>query len=145
MNGMKIRKMVLAMCMGMMSLAMCAQQTSDEQQERCGTLVFDSLSVDMGLLEKDSAAVAVFRFHVEGNAPVAIQCAAASCHCTTVTYSREPYQPGKEGEIRVRYDSRGMPPGYFKKVVVVRSNASAPLMRLSVSGRVKRAKRIKPL
>ena len=114
-------------------------------QAACGTLVFDSLRIDMGRLEKDSAAVAVFHFRVEGGAPVCIQRAAAACNCTVATYPKEPLRPGERGQIVVRYDSKGMSPGYFRKVVVVRSNASEPLVKLSVSGMVRREKKIKDI
>lgn len=114
-------------------------------QTACGTLVFDSLRIDMGRVEKDSAAVAVFHFRVDGDAPVCIQRAAAACNCTVATFPKAPLRPGEKGQIVVRYNSKGMPPGYFRKVVVVRSNASEPLMKLSVSGMVKREKKIKDI
>lgn len=133
-----MRKILLMLCMGMAALSAWASPVRGQQDEPCGTLVFDSIEADMGLIEKDSAAVAVFHFRVTGSAPVIIQRAATACNCTTVTYPRVPLKPGDEGEISVRYNSRGLPSGFFRKVVVVRANATVPLMRLSVSGHVRR-------
>ena len=139
------KRLFLTLCVSVMCVALAFGRTQADVQDGCGTLVFDSLSVDMGQIEKDSAAVAVFHFRVEGNAPVLIQRAAAACNCTVVTYPTTSLRPGSEGQIVVRYNSLGMPPGYFRKVVVVRSNAADPLMKLSVSGKVKREKKIKDI
>ena len=142
MNRIRLLMMLLMSMAG--ALAMYGQ-TVRSGQTACGTLVFDSLRIDMGRVEKDSAAVAVFHFRVDGDAPVCIQRAAAACNCTVATFPKAPLRPGEKGQIVVRYNSKGMPPGYFRKVVVVRSNASEPLMKLSVSGMVKREKKIKDI
>lgn len=136
-------RLFLTLCVSVMCAVLLPAHAAGDGQEGCGTLVFDSLSLDMGRIERDSAAVAVFHFRVAGNAPVLIQRAAVACNCTSVTYPETPVRPGEEGRIVVRYDSRGMHPGYFRKVIVVRSNASASLMKLSVSGVVRREKRIR--
>ncbi len=138
-----IGKLLTVLCMSLLATCTMAAHGSVEEGGRYGTLVFDSLAQDMGWIEKDSAAVAVFHFRVGGDAPVLIQCAAAACNCTRVTYPHTPMRPGEEGQIEVRYNSKGMPPGYFRKIIVIRSNAAEPLMKISVSGRVKREKKIK--
>ena len=135
----------MALLLGVAGVLAMHGQAVRGQQAACGTLVFDSLRIELGRLEKEPAAVAVFHFRVEGGAPVCIQRAAAACNCTVATYPKEPLRPGERGQIVVRYDSKGMPPGYFRKVVVVRSNASEPLVKLSVSGMVRREKKIKDI
>ncbi len=42
-----------------------------------------------------------------GNAPLIIQDYLVACTCTEVFYSKEPIMPGKIGEIKIKFDTKG--------------------------------------
>ena len=65
MNRIRLLMMLLMSMAGALAIH---GQTVRSGQTACGTLVFDSLRIDMGRVEKDSAAVAVFHFRVDGDA-----------------------------------------------------------------------------
>lgn len=84
--------------------------------------------------EKKPVTYATFKFTNVGNAPLVIHQVVASCGCTVPTYSKEPILPGKTGEVKVTYDGTDKPLGFFKKSIIVRSNAKTPTTRLFIEG-----------
>lgn len=70
-----------------------------------------------------------------GSKPLFIQDVNTSCGCTTVSYSREPVQPGKEATLVVTYKAEH--PEYFNKTITVYCNAESSPIRLTISGDAK--------
>lgn len=98
-------------------------------------VVFDKTTIDLGTFsEDDPVAKCTFSFTNEGNAPLVIHQAIASCGCTVPTYTRMPVKPGEKGEIDVTYNGTGKTPGRFKKSITVRTNAKESLVRLYITG-----------
>jgi len=81
-----------------------------------------------------------FTFRNTGNEPLIISTVATSCGCTTPEFDKTPVFPGKEGQIRVSYNTELL--GKFKKTIVVKSNADNenPAI-LSIQGFVREKKR----
>lgn len=63
-----------------------------------------------------------FPFVNDGDTPLVIISATASCGCTQPKYPTEPIKPGKKGVIKVTYLPQGRP-GEFDKLIKVRTNA----------------------
>lgn len=99
-------------------------------------IVFESNNHDFGKInEEDGKATFVFNFTNKGNAPMVISRVQASCGCTTPTYTKEPIEPGKKGNITVTYNPLGRP-GAFTKTISVYSNSSEENVNLTIRGEV---------
>lgn len=102
---------------------------------------FDKTSHNFGQFsEKQPIQKCTFTFTNTGTAPLVINQAIASCGCTVPAYTKTPILPGKKGEITVTYNGTGKFPGYFKKTITVRSNATTEMTRLQVEGDMEEAK-----
>lgn len=97
---------------------------------------FDVKSYDFGKInEEDGKATYVFSFTNRGNSPLVVSRVQASCGCTTPTYTKEPIEPGKKGNITVTYNPAGRP-GVFTKTITVYSNASDEQTTIMIKGEV---------
>lgn len=97
---------------------------------------FEVKTYDFGKInEEDGKATYVFTFTNRGNSPLVLNRVQASCGCTTPTYTKEPIEPGKKGNITVTYNPAGRP-GVFTKTITVYSNASEEQATLIIKGEV---------
>jgi P pilus assembly chaperone PapD len=102
---------------------------------------FDKTVVDLGTFsENEPVRKCVFTFTNVGTQPLIINTAVASCGCTVPSYTKEPIQPGKKGQIKVTYNGTGKFPGRFKKSITVRTNGATEMTRLYVEGVMEEAK-----
>ncbi|MDE6323569.1 MAG: DUF1573 domain-containing protein [Paramuribaculum sp.] len=96
----------------------------------------DCETADLGVIEKDGSRRHVFKITNSGKAPLVIQSIYSGCRCTSIEYSTDPVMPGDTTTVAVTFDSRGRSPGYFTKLVRIRSNAGSQPRRLYIKGRV---------
>ncbi len=82
----------------------------------------------------------MFSFTNNGDKPLVINQAVASCGCTVPEYTKSPIAPGAKGEIKVTYNGTGKFPGHFKKSITVRSNGKIEMTRLYIEGDMEEAK-----
>ncbi len=90
--------------------------------------------------EKNPKVTCSFTFTNEGEQPLVINQAIASCGCTVPEYTKEPVKPGEKGEIKVTYNGAGKFPGHFKKSITVRTNGAVEMTRLYIEGDMTEAK-----
>ena len=110
-----------------------AKETKSDVKE--ASIVFDKTTQDLGTFSEDDPIVkCTFTFTTEGNAPLVIHQAIASCGCTVPTYTRMPVKPGEKGKMEVTYNGSGKYPGRFKKSITVRTNAKEPMVKLYITG-----------
>ena len=106
-----------------------------DKVRREASIVFDKTTQDLGTFSEDDPIVkCTFTFTNEGNAPLVIHQAIASCGCTVPTYTRMPVKPGEKGKMEVTYNGSGKYPGRFKKSITVRTNAKEPMVKLYITG-----------
>lgn len=99
---------------------------------------FDKLSHDFGtFVETDNVQKCTFTFTNDGDKPLVINQAVASCGCTIPKYTKTPVKPGEKGIISVTYNGRGRFPGHFKKMITVRTNGVPEMTRLYIEGTMK--------
>lgn len=104
-------------------------------QEKGADIKFEKTTYNVGEFAVEKPVThATYKFTNVGNAPLVIHQVVASCGCTVPTYSKEPILPGKTGEIKVTYDGTDKPLGFFKKSIIIRSNAKTPTTRLFIEG-----------
>ncbi len=97
---------------------------------------FKVTSHDFGKInESDGPATFIFGFTNTGKATLVINRVQASCGCTTPSYTKEPVEAGKKGEITVTYNPLNRP-GAFTKTITVYSNDSIEQKVLIIKGEV---------
>ena len=119
-----------------------AQQTTpdataaDATPTAGATMVFETETIDYGVIEQGSDPYRIFKFTNTGDAPLVIKHAKGSCGCTVPTYPKEPIMPGETNEIKVRYDTNR--PGRFTKRVTLTLNTGDAQKILTIKGEVKK-------
>ncbi|KXK39333.1 MAG: DUF1573 domain-containing protein [Saprospiraceae bacterium] len=71
------------------------------------TIKFDEDVYDWGTIMDGDKMTHVFKFKNTGNEPLIISNAKGSCGCTVPEYPKDAIAPGKSGEIKVVFDSKG--------------------------------------
>lgn len=106
------------------------------QQKEAAITVTDSATHDFGdIKEADGPVTHTFTVINNGELPLVISRVAASCGCTTPSWTKEPIAPGKTGDIKVTYDPTGRP-NAFTKTINVYSNGKTGSYVLTIRGNV---------
>jgi len=95
---------------------------------------FDKTVHDFGDIIQNSPGTASFILTNDGNEPLVISSATASCGCTNLSWSRDPVLPGKSVTISATYNAAA--PGAFMKTVTVKTNAGDQPVILQIKGKV---------
>ena len=95
----------------------------------------DKVSIDLGSFDWKKIKKIIFTLKNTGDKPLVIQNINASCGCTTVSYSQEPVQPGKEIKLDITYKADY--PEHFSKTITVYCNTESSPIRLTISGDAK--------
>ncbi len=99
--------------------------------------LWESTTHDFGVIEKGNPAEHQFYFTNDGDVPLIISGAKASCGCTVANYSKVPIAPGKQGFVTVRYDAAKV--GVFIKTITISANTGKKSIVLTLKGEVKSA------
>ncbi len=92
---------------------------------------------DFGQIEEKAGPVShSFTFTNTGKVPLILTNVVSSCGCTTPVWPKAPILPGKKGAIKVTFDPTNRP-GPIDKSITISSNATKPLIVLTLSGMVK--------
>ena len=127
--------MLLAMVVAVAHSQNDAAPMLQEKENQSGAqIMFESETVDYGVIEQGSEPFRVFTFTNTGTEPLIITQAKGSCGCTVPTYPKEPIAPGETGEIKVRYDTNRL--GKFTKRVTLTTNAPEEKTMLTIKGEV---------
>lgn len=98
--------------------------------QNAAILKFDHQEHAFGDINEGEKVSHDFKFKNEGNAPLILSNVMIACDCTTSEWPKQPIMPGKEGVIKVMFDSENKD-GQQKKVLVILSNASNGTERIS--------------
>lgn len=130
-----MKKVLVLLFIGVMSLTMNAQTEADIKKDYTGPVFeFESKVIDYGEIAMNSDGNRIFKFTNVGKAPLIISNVKGSCGCTVPTKPEEPIMPGETGEIKVKYATNRIGP--FSKTVTITSNAYEPTVVLKIKGRV---------
>ena len=108
-----------------------ASETSNKQ----AAIKFDKEEHDFGSLLQGEVVSYSFHFTNTGNMPLIITEVGSSCGCTVGDYPHEPIAPGKKGDIKVTYDSKGHH-GFQSRSLTVMSNTNPAKTILRIKGTV---------
>ncbi len=92
-------------------------------------------SISLGNFNWKKEQITTFVLKNTGNKPLVIEDVNTSCGCTSVEYSKEPTQPGKEIALNVTYKADH--PEHFNKTITVYCNAETSPIVLKISGDAK--------
>ena len=98
-------------------------------------LVFEKEIFDFKQIAHGEKVEHEFKFKNTGKSPLIISNATATCGCTVPEIPKEPILPGKEGVIKVVFNSEGKE-GMQDKVVTVTSNANPNIATVHLVGEV---------
>ncbi|MEP0984538.1 DUF1573 domain-containing protein [Ekhidna sp.] len=96
---------------------------------------FTEESHDFGTIKDGDVVEHVFTFVNEGEAPLIISDAKATCGCTVPDWPRQPIAVGEKGEIKVRFNSKNKP-GVQNKTVTLTANTWPTTKRLNIKANV---------
>jgi hypothetical protein len=132
-----MKKLFAAIAFMALGAAAMAQAPAAEENKNKGDFKFEKEVHDFGTIIEGEMATYDFVFTNIGKEPIILSNVAASCGCTTPTWTREPVKPGEKGSIKAVYNSQNRP-GPFTKQVTVSSNAKVPTKILTIKGVVER-------
>ena len=138
-------KRLLAMsllCLSRWASVSAQDAVAEKNEVKEANIVFEETTMDVGTFPADDPVrKTTFTFTNEGNAPLVIHQAIASCGCTVPSYPRMPVKPGEKGKIEVTYNGSGKNPGRFKKSITVRTNSKKPMARIYITGVMEQAQK----
>lgn len=79
---------------------------------------FEEKEYDFGTITEGKIIEHTFNFTNTGKAPLIISNARSTCGCTIPKWPKKPVAPGEQGEIRVRFDSKGKKSAQNKPVII---------------------------
>lgn len=89
---------------------------------------------DYGTIQQGGDGNCEFKFKNIGKEPLILSNVVSSCGCTVPSWTREPIMPGKEGTIKVKYDTNRI--GIISKQITVMSNAKTERVVLQITGKI---------
>ncbi len=99
------------------------------------TMKFEEEVYDFGKIKDGEKVAYDFKFKNEGNTPLIIKDATATCGCTVPEWSKEPIAPGGSGKISVVFDSAGKS-GLQDKVVTITANTVPAQTQIHLVGEI---------
>ena len=97
---------------------------------------FEKTSYDFGKILQGEVVSYTFRFTNVGDAPLLITSVDKSCGCTASEFDHQPIDPGKSGQIKITYDSKGHH-GIQSKTLLVNANTTPSQTVLRIKAEVK--------
>lgn len=88
---------------------------------------------NFGTINQGEVVNFTYKFTNNGTEDLLVQSASASCGCTVPKKPTGPIAPGEQGEIVVRYDSKGKS-GQVSPVITIVANTNPRQTRLSLRG-----------
>jgi len=99
------------------------------------SFAFPESDHDFGTINEGDIVDHTFAFTNNGDAPLIISSATASCGCTVPQWPKEPIPVGGSGEIKVQFNSRNKP-GIQNKTVTITANTFPKISRLKIKANV---------
>ena len=96
----------------------------DSKEQAFPVMDFESKEHDFGTVDEGEILTHNFVFTNTGNAPLIISNARSSCGCTVPTWTKEPVAPGEQGELLVKFNTRGKPNQQMKQVRITTNTES---------------------
>ena len=99
-------------------------------------VVFKELERDFGRLKQGETVSYEFIFKNEGTAPLKVTRVTTSCGCAAALVSQKEIAPGKEGRLKVSFDSRGYSGPVVKYIYFGSNDPKQPQVELTIKAEV---------
>ncbi len=106
-----------------------------EAEKNLPVFSFVETSFDFGTLNSGAVVSHEFTFKNTGYTDLVISQASGSCGCTVPEYPKDPIKPGKEGKIKVTFNSEGQG-GQIAKTITLLANTIPATKVLTISAEV---------
>jgi len=113
-----------------------ADSSSSNKKSGEAKIQFEKLLHDFGYITQGEVVEYEFIFTNTGDADLLVASATASCGCTIPDYPKEPIAPGKQGKIKVKFNSE-LRMDKFLKEIYVTANTEPLVTTLSITGVIK--------
>ena len=111
-------------------------KSAEHSDKKGPVLQFEKTEYDFGKILQGEVVSYTFHFTNTGDAPLIITSVDKSCGCTASEYPRQPIDPGKQGSIKITYDSKGHQ-GFQTKALVVNANTNPSHTTIRVKATVR--------
>ncbi|MDG5489930.1 DUF1573 domain-containing protein [Psychroserpens sp. SPM9] len=125
---------IVIVCVLALSFFSVAPIKFNIHDSKVAVITFKTEVVDYGTIIQNSDGTRAFTFTNTGDAPLLITNVKTSCGCTVPSYSKTPIQPGEQGELKIKYDTKKL--GAFTKTITVTSNAEGGNKILKIKGNI---------
>jgi hypothetical protein len=105
-----------------------------EGENHAPIIEFSTAAIDFGQISKGSDGSKKISFSNKGASPLIITKCEGECSCTAVEWPKYAIQPGKSGELTIKYNTDIV--GHFSKTIYIYSNNLNGIYELHVSGTV---------
>ena len=99
------------------------------------SITFAENSWDFGTIDEGDVVTHVFKFTNTGDEPLILDRCKGSCGCTVPQCPKEPIAPGADGEIEVKFNSKGKK-NKQTKTVTINANTMPEQTRITISANV---------
>lgn len=99
------------------------------------SIKFEKELHDFGTIKDGDVVEHVFSFVNDGDAPLIISDAKATCGCTVPEWPKEPIPVGQSGSVKVRFNSKNKP-GVQNKTVTLTANTWPNTQRVRIKANV---------
>ena len=110
-------------------------QDTEKQAGPTTTIEFEDKEFDWGTITQGERVTYIFKFTNTGNEPLLIKKAKGSCGCTVPQWPKTPIAPGKQGEIKVVFNSKGKM-GTQSKRVTITANTDPGSTFINIRGKI---------
>ncbi len=100
---------------------------------------FPVTSHNFGKIKTGAIVDHVFKFYNRGNSNLIIKNIATSCGCTAAVVKNKTIAPGKEGELRVQFDSTGKYGRLSRRVTMYTNDSHEPMKTIVIFADVMKA------
>ncbi|MCP5106845.1 MAG: DUF1573 domain-containing protein, partial [bacterium] len=101
------------------------------------SMKFKKTTLDFGELESGKSVDLNFEFVNDGDSILVIKNISTSCGCTAAKLEKTEYQPGEEGVIPVKFNSKGQNGKVIKSITIATNDEDEIYKRLKITGKVK--------
>lgn len=130
----------IALLLGFIAVGTFGTLSSADAQTTLGPkLSYTTDVVDYGEVEYAGNSERTWKFKNEGSQPLTITHAKGSCGCTIPEYPKEPIMPGKEGVIKIKYDTKRSGPIARTVTITTNEPEGSNSHTIQVKGNVKEA------
>lgn len=100
-----------------------AKKRDNDLKYNSPVMKFEVTEHDFGTLNEGDVVETVFKFKNTGKSELIISKAKSTCGCTVPQWPKKPVMPGEEGEIKVKFNTRGKPDKQQKQITLTTNTA----------------------